>query len=267
MRMRRVLGLSVVCALAWGCDDPKGASGGQDEGAQASNEKASEAPEAKGSTTAATDEKPGAAAPAAEPADGEATGGGAPAGHAEPVDLKIEKSTVTLKSGSEEPVTHEMTTGGDAIWTWTADESRNLIYYNANTNEPGAFALAVINMNKPGKTLDLGKVGTGMPAAVYFVYNEKNPEIVGARRAIHAIEGKITAERDPVSGAMRGTFEGSFKSEPTFKPLVTGPEHEPVKVKMSGSFEVQPPPREAVEKPKIGRVEQVTPEMTAPMRR
>ena len=169
---------------------------------------------------------------------------------------------MTVTIGDEEPTTHELTKGGDEVWTWTADASRNLLFYNdVGNTTPGALASLVINLNRPGATHEIGKVGTGAPAAVYIVLNEKDPKFVGSQRSIHAVDGTITAERDPVSGAMKGTFEGSFKSEPNYKPLVTGPEHEPVKVKMSGSFAVQPPPREEVEKPRPGRTQVVMPNM------
>jgi hypothetical protein len=247
---------------SWGCDDPKGASGGQGEGAQASNGEADEAP---GATSGAPDVAP--------PAEVASTGGGAGAEGAPAVDpdaplvavdLGIERSTLTLKIGDDAPTTHELTRGGQEIWTWTADASRNLLFYNANTKEPGAFASAVINLNQPGAQLDLGKIGTGAPAAIHIVFNEKDADFAGARVSIHAEEGTIKAERDPVSGAMKGTFEGRFKKELSYKPLVTGPEHEPVMVKMSGSFAVQPPPREEVLEPPVGRTEVIKPNMMTP---
>ena len=268
--MRWVVGLGVVCAVAWGCDDPEGASGGQDEGAKASNEKADEAPT---QTTVATNGGTDGAAPDAKAAKSgekviptgeplETAPDAPPSAPPVAVDLGIEKSTLTVKIGDEEPTTHELTRDDNEVWTWTADASRNLLFYNdVNNKTPGELASVVINLNRPGEKLELGKVGTGAQAAIYIVLNEKNPTFVGSQRSIHAVEGSITAERDPVSGAMKGTFEGSFKSEPNYKPLVTGPEHEPVKVKMSGSFAVQPPPREEVEKPRPGRTQVVMPNM------
>lgn len=222
--MRAVRWMALACAVSLGiaCDDPKpeGAEGAASPAAPGEG-----SVEGSGATNAATN---GAAKP-----------GGAAAG----VALEVEESYVTIKLGDEPEVRHDFISNEEVKWLWTADENRNLIYYFSGLDGPGDFVSISLNMNEPGEKLTLGKYGNGEQAELSLVFNGPLEENNGTRD-VQATSGWVEAKRDPVTGAMVGTFEGEFLNEPRFKPLVTGPEHEGKKMKLSGAFAIQPPPRE-----------------------
>ena len=221
--MRAVRWIALACgvslALGTGCDDPKPKVEKPDE---ANAPAATNGSATNGSATNGAVETNGAVAAGT---------------------LEVEASYLTMKLGDEPEVRHDFIVGERVKWLWTADANRNMVYYHSGLEGPGDFISISLNMNEPGEKLTLGRYGNGKQAELSLAFNGKLEKNNGTRD-VQARSGWVEAKRDPVTGAMVGSFEGEFLHEPRFKPLVTGPEHEGKLVKMSGTFAIQPPPRE-----------------------